>query len=83
MAGWPPPDKGGETHNNQIDHGRGGRETMTATVTTAATAAVVLAMVAAVATTTMTTADAVGEMATTGGGRGAIVSVSRKHTTIN
>jgi hypothetical protein len=81
-AGWPPLDEEGETHNNQIDHRRGGRETMAATVTTAATAVVALATAAAVATMTTTTADAVGRMATTRGGRGAIVSNSRKHTTI-
>ena len=53
------------------------------TAATAATAAVALVAAAAVAMTTTMTADAVGGMATTGGGRGAIVSNSRKHKTIN
>jgi hypothetical protein len=48
----------------------------------AATVVVALATAAAVATTTTTTSDAVSRMAPTGGGRGAIVSNSRKHTTI-
>ena len=57
---------------------------MAATVKMAAAVvvAVAVATVAAVATTTPMIADAVGGMATTGGGRGAIVSSSRKHTTI-
>ena len=55
---------------------------MVATVMMAATAAVALATAAAVVTTTMRTVDEVGEMTATGGGRGAIVSNSRKHTTI-
>ena len=55
---------------------------MAGTVTMAVTAAVALAAAAAVATTTTMTMDAVGGKATTGGGREAIVSNSRKHTTI-
>ena len=56
---------------------------MAATVTMMATAAVALATAAAVAMTMMMTVNALGGMATTRGGRGAIVSDSRKHTTIN